>query len=78
MVDLKALAATIKQLSPEEREQLERLVEKPQGKQSLTPAERIEGLRKGRDKFREGISDEEMREIAKVMNTEFIKPEGTA
>jgi hypothetical protein len=77
MVDLEALAATIKQLSPAEREQLDLLIESSAGKKFFTPQERIEALRRGRDKFREGISDEEMHKIAKVMNTEFIKPDET-
>lgn len=42
MVDLEALAATIRQLSPDEREELDRLVEKP-----LTAEEKVKLLTSG-------------------------------
>ncbi|HEX2618766.1 MAG TPA: hypothetical protein VHL11_01430 [Phototrophicaceae bacterium] len=66
MIDLEALAATIRQLTPEERERLDRLVEHP----PLTPEEKIKLLRKGRDELWEGISKDDMSEIIQAMNIE--------
>lgn len=70
MVDLEALAATIKQLSPEEREELDRLVEKP-----LTAEEKVKLLREAREELREGLSEDEIREIIWAMNVEYIEPD---
>lgn len=80
MSDLQALFAAIEQLPPEEFQELRRFVEELDQEQFTirraveTPEERIAALHTALAEFREGLSDEEMREITEAMNYEYVDP----
>lgn len=80
MSDLQALFAAIEQLPPEEFQELRRFVEERDQEQVTarraieTLEERLAALHAALAEFREGLSDEEMREIADAMNYEYIDP----
>lgn len=84
MADLQAIFEAIKELRHEEVEELRAFVtERDEQLRRIrraagSPQERITALRAAREQLREGISDDEMREIASVMNAEYIDPKAWA